>query len=53
LKGQPLVTGIANYHSSDVQAIAGNKSSQIEAILGYTYGDEVIHRNNMMVLNHE
>jgi glutamate 5-kinase len=30
--------------------ILGCKSAEIETILGYTLGDEVIHRNNMVIL---
>ncbi len=53
LKGIPVVVGMTNYSATDIQTIAGHKSSQIEALLGYTYGDEVVHHNNMMVHNHE
>lgn len=53
VKGKPVVVGIANYSSNEIQLIAGQRSSQIENTLGYTYGDEVIHHNNMVVLNHE
>ena len=27
-----------------------HQSSEIETIFGYTYGDEVIHRNNLILL---
>jgi glutamate 5-kinase len=53
VKGMPVVIGMVNYSSNEVQVIAGQRSAQIESVLGYTYGDEVIHHNNMMVLNHE
>ncbi len=53
MKGKPVVIGMVNYSADEVQMIAGQRSSQIENILGYTYGDEVIHHNNMMVLNYE
>jgi glutamate 5-kinase len=42
--------GIANYSSSDVAQIKGSKSIEIEKKLGYKYTEEVIHRDNMVVL---
>ena len=29
---------------------AGKKSEEIETLLGYTFGDEIIHRNNLVIL---
>jgi len=42
--------GIANYSSADVAQIKGSKSIEIERKLGYKYTEEVIHRDNMVVL---
>ncbi len=42
--------GVTNYSSENLRGMAGCKASQIEAILGYTYGDEVIH-HDFMILN--
>ena len=42
--------GIANYSSSDIGKIKGSKSVEIERKLGYKYTEEVIHRDNMVVL---
>ncbi len=42
--------GIANYSSSDVSQIKGSKSVEIEKKLGYKYTEEVVHRDNMVVL---
>ena len=42
--------GITNYSSEDIKRIAGVRSDMIEAILGYHYGDEVIHRDNLVLL---
>jgi glutamate 5-kinase len=41
---------LVNYNSPNIQKICGRQSSEIEAILGFAYGDEVIHRNNMVLL---
>jgi glutamate 5-kinase len=51
LKGKAVALGISNYGARDLQVIQGQKSDQIEPLLGYTYGDEVVHHNNMMLLN--
>lgn len=48
--GQPIACGISNYAADDVQAIAGMRSDRIEEALGYQYGSEVVHRNNLVVL---
>ncbi|MBM4453508.1 MAG: glutamate 5-kinase, partial [Chloroflexi bacterium] len=42
--------GISNYSSKDVTAIRGAHSEDIPKLLGYEYGDEVIHRNNMVLV---
>jgi glutamate 5-kinase len=48
--GKVVGRGIANYSSSDVSQIKGSKSVEIEKKLGYKYTEEVIHRDNMVVL---
>ena len=48
--GKVVGRGIANYSSSDVSQIKGSKSVEIEKTLGYKYTEEVIHRDNMVVL---
>ena len=45
-----IAAGITNYGSSDLANIKGVRSDRIEGILGHHYGDEVIHRNNMVVV---
>lgn len=48
--GRELARGVCNYGSEDLLRILGRKSSEIEGILGYKIADEVVHRNNMVVL---
>jgi len=50
LEGRALAIGLAGYSSSDLVHICGHHSAEIETILGFTFGDEVIHRNNMILL---
>ena len=42
--------GITNYSAAEVAAIKGKHSRYIADILGVTYGDEVVHRNNMVIV---
>ncbi|MDE0744417.1 MAG: glutamate 5-kinase [SAR202 cluster bacterium] len=46
-----IAAGISNYGSSDLLQIQSLKSDLIERVLGHYYGDEVIHRDNMVMLN--
>jgi glutamate 5-kinase len=48
--GERLACGIANYSSKDVERIKGLRSDRIGDTLGVTYADEVVHRNNLVVL---
>jgi len=41
--------GLSGYASGDIRRIAGHKSSEIEAILGYRGRDEIIHRDDLVV----
>jgi glutamate 5-kinase len=45
-----IAHGLTNYDADDLKQIIGQQSSRIVEILGYTYGDEVIHRSNMVIL---
>jgi glutamate 5-kinase len=47
--GHELGRGLAAYSSADAGAIAGHKSSEIEAILGYSGRDELIHRDDLVM----
>ena len=49
-KGAILGCGITNYSSSDIGIIKGAHSKKIATLLGYDYGSEVVHRNNLVVL---
>lgn len=48
-----LAHGLASYNADDLRAIGRQKSNRIPEILGYTLGDAVIHRNNMVLLERE
>ena len=49
--GFVIAAGISNYGADDVKKLSGVRSSRIEQILGYHHGDEVIHKDNLVLLN--
>ncbi len=49
--GRRLAKGLSNYSAEEVEKIKGLRSSEINTVLGYSYSDEVIHRDNMAVLD--
>ncbi len=48
--GKRVAAGITNYASSEVLRIRGLRSDLIAETLGYAYGEEVIHRDNLVLL---
>jgi len=49
-KGSILGCGITNYGADDIRTVKGAHSKDIATLLGYDYGSEVVHRNNLVVL---
>ncbi len=49
-EGSHLGCGLVNYGSSEVSLIKGAHSEKIAALLGFDYGPEVVHRDNLAVL---
>jgi glutamate 5-kinase len=47
--GTRIAFGIANYGDAEVNAIKGQRSDRIVDVLGYAYGAEVVHRNNLVL----
>lgn len=48
--GGAIAAGLTNYGSAEVERIRGLRSDKIADTLGYAYGDEVIHRDNLVLL---
>lgn len=46
-----ICRGLTSYNSYELRQIMGKKSSEIENILGYKYGDAVIHRDEMAIVS--
>ncbi len=49
-EGNRIACGISNYAARDIAKIQGLRSDRIEETLGYHYGQEVVHRNNLVLL---
>ena len=48
--GALLARGLSAYASADAQKIAGHRSDQIEPILGWRGRDEIIHRDDLVLV---
>ncbi|PKO83672.1 MAG: glutamate 5-kinase [Betaproteobacteria bacterium HGW-Betaproteobacteria-11] len=48
--GHEVARGLSNYSSSEARRIAGHGSNQIETLLGYIDSEELIHRDNLVLL---
>jgi glutamate 5-kinase len=51
--GVEIARGIAAYSDNDASRIMGRKSSEIEAILGFRGREELIHRDDLVILQHD
>ncbi len=49
-RGKRIAAGLVNYSSVEIEQIKGKKTTEIEDLLGYRYSDEVIHRDNLVLL---
>jgi glutamate 5-kinase len=48
--GREIARGLCNYSSSETRRIARHSSQDIKSILGYVEEDELIHRDNLILL---
>ena len=51
--GAEIARGIIAYSDLDATKIMGRKSSEIEGILGFRGRDEMIHRDNLVLIRHD
>jgi glutamate 5-kinase len=49
--GMEFARGLVNYGDAELRKIAGAQTRDIERLLGYKISDEVIHRDDLVVLN--
>ena len=45
--GQGIARGVTQYSAADIRRIARHRSQDIETILGYNYGDTIVHRDDL------
>ena len=48
-EGAEIARGLVAYGADEARLIAGRRSSQIEALLGYVGRDEIIHRDDLVM----
>jgi len=51
--GAEIARGIAAYSDSDAARIMGRKSGEIAALLGFRGREELIHRDDLVILQHD
>jgi glutamate 5-kinase len=49
-QGRHVASGRANYSAADLSRISGMRSDRIAAVLGYEFGEEAVHRNNLVLV---
>ena len=49
-QGHEMARGLTNYSSEELNIIKGAKTSEIEELIGHKHFDEVIHRDNLVIL---
>jgi glutamate 5-kinase len=47
--GSEIARGLANYSATETRLIAQKPSSQIDSLLGYSNGSELVHRDNLVL----
>jgi glutamate 5-kinase len=47
--GCEIARGLANYSATEARLIAQKPSSQIDSLLGYSNGSELVHRDNLVL----
>ncbi|MCH6567274.1 MAG: glutamate 5-kinase [Nitrospinae bacterium] len=51
LNGKEIGRGLSNYTLDELRKIQGHHTKDIEALLGYKYYDEVVHRDNLVLID--
>jgi glutamate 5-kinase len=48
--GHEIARGVTNYSSADLEKIRGRRTSEIAKVLGRVSRDEVIHKDNLVII---
>ena len=49
-QGHEVARGLSIYSSEDIKRLAGRPTKEISRVLGYTNGDEIIHRDDLVLV---
>ncbi len=49
-QGEEIARGLAGYSSDDIARLAGVATKEIGRVLGYSNGEEVLHRDDLVIL---
>jgi glutamate 5-kinase len=49
-EGNVIGVGLTNYKSNEIESIKGRHSEEIEKLIGYKHSDDVIHRDNFVLI---
>lgn len=49
-EGHAIAQGLVNYSSGELERLKGYHTHEIVEVLGYTYGEEAIHRDNLVLM---
>lgn len=49
-RGREFARGLVNYSAGEIEKIKGLHSARIESVLGYKLAEEIIHRNDLVLL---
>jgi len=47
---RPVARGLTQYNAGEVRRLAGRHTRDIEALLGFSYGDTIVHRDDLVTL---
>lgn len=50
LKGESIAQGLVDYSSDQIRLIRGHSSAEVAGVLGAKHVDEVVHRDNLVLL---
>jgi glutamate 5-kinase len=50
---RPVARGLCQYNAAEVRRVAGRHSREIAALLGYSYGEEIVHRDDLATVSGE
>jgi glutamate 5-kinase len=47
-----IARGLSQYGAAEVRRLAGRHSREIDTVLGYSYGAEIVHRDDLITMGH-